>query len=105
MPVERHTIHFYYLTDLFHPWLYIKAKPITAAIANRSYAFLNKEPNHEKRVILFEATVASIAFYEITQSKSEPAHASAKATSTTQKAQQKWDGYAPYALYQTLENL
>lgn len=55
--------------------------------------------------IVFEATVASIAFYEITQSQSDPAQASAKASNTTQKAQQKWDGYAPYALYQTLENL
>lgn len=68
-------------------------------------AFSSKIPVIFLSFILFEATVASIAFYEITQSKSDPAHASAKATSTTQKAQQKWDGYAPYALYQTLENL
>lgn len=55
--------------------------------------------------IFFEATVASVAFYEIIQSKSEPAQASTKASGTPQNAQQKWDGYAPYALYQTLENL
>lgn len=55
--------------------------------------------------ILFEATVASIAFYEITENKSAPAQAVNKANNASQKAQQKWDGYAPYALYQTLENL
>lgn len=68
-------------------------------------AFSSKIPVLFLSFIVFEAAVATVAFYEITQSKSDPAHASAKTTSTTQKAQQKWDGYAPFALYQTLENL